>query len=171
MLVRLFLVLLSLCLPTLCFSQNSYTSEIDQQVWKPFTKAIITQDAAAFIALHSKDVMRVEIDEKRVLNYDTYKANMESSWPTWAAYNKANSVRYTFELRFSQRMSSANQAFEIGYFRNESINANGEKSISYGQFHVALRKEAGTWKILVDSDSNLNDSITEQIFQAAKPIE
>jgi hypothetical protein len=36
---------------------------------------------------------------------------------------------------------------------------------------VALRKENGVWKILVDSDTNEGGTITEEMFQKAKPIE
>lgn len=171
MLVRLYTILVFLCSSTYSLAQSNYTREIDTQVWKPFTKAIMSQDVVTFIELHSKEVMRVEIDGKQLLNYNDYKANMEKSWPAWAASNKANAVRYTFELRFLQRIANATQAYEIGYFKNETINSKGEKNISYGQFQVALRKEANTWKIVVDSDTNLNNSITEEMFQAAKPIE
>lgn len=169
--MRHFLLLAFSCFSFLCFSQNNFTKEINDQVWKPFTKAIMTQDVPAFIALHSKDVMRVERNDKRVLTYDDYKAGMEKSWPNWADYNKKNSVRYTFELRFLERIATANQAFEVGYFKNETVATDGKKHISYGQFHVALRKENGVWKILVDSDSNMEGTITEEMFQAAQVIE
>ena len=152
------------------FSQHTET-EINEQVWKPFTKAIMSHDVDQFIALHSKDLIRAERDGKRVLNYEQYKAGMEQGWPQWRESNQKNKIQYTFELRFLERISSENQAFEVGYFKNTSINAAGEKRVGYGQFHVALRKENGVWKILVDSDSNNGRTITEEMFQAAKPIE
>jgi ketosteroid isomerase-like protein len=153
------------------FAQSSNQQDIDQQVWKPFTQAIMTQDVEKFISLHSKDVVRAERDGKRVLSYDQYKTRMEQGWPGWKESNKKNNIQYTFELRFLERISNETQAFEVGYFKNESVNSAGEKRISYGQFHVALRKENGVWKILVDSDSNNGKTITEEMFQAAKPIE
>lgn len=145
--------------------------EINEQVWKPFTKAIMTQDVEGFIHLHSKEVMRVERDSKHILNYDQYKSDMEKSWPAWKQSILAEKTNYTFELRFLERASNGNQAFEVGYFKNETVHAKGEKRISYGQFHVALRKENGVWKILVDSDSSNNRTITEEMFRAAKPME
>jgi hypothetical protein len=36
---------------------------------------------------------------------------------------------------------------------------------------VALRKENGTWKILVDSDTNEGGTITDEMFLKAKPLE
>lgn len=144
---------------------------IDIQVWKPFTKAIMTQDVETFIQLHSKDVIRVERDSKQVFNYDQYKAAMEKSWPGWKRSMARDGLTYTFELRFLERISNGEQTFEVGYFKNETVNAKGEKQLSFGQFHVALRKENGTWKILVDSDSDNNRSITEAMFLSAKPME
>src|SRR5690348_13812946 len=137
--------------------------EINEQVWKPFTQAIMNQDAEKFIAVHSKDLVRAERDGKKVLSYDQYKTRMDESWPNWKEANKKNNVQYTFELRFLERISNETQAFEVGYFKNETITA-GEKRTSYGQFHVALRKENGVWKILVDSDSNNGKTITEEMF-------
>ena len=77
----------------------------------------------------------------------------------------------TFELRFLERISNGTQAFEVGYFKNEDIKPNGEKQAYYGKFQVALRKENGIWKILVDSDSNQEEVITEKDFLAAKSLE
>jgi ketosteroid isomerase-like protein len=152
------------------FGQQS-TKEINEQVWKPFTQAIMTQDVEKFIALHSKDLVRAERDGKRVLTYDQYKTRMDQSWPKWRESNKQDNVQYTFELRFLERISNETQAFEVGYFKNQTVTPTGEKRMSYGQFHVALRKESGVWKILVDSDSNNGKTITEEMFQAAKPLE
>ena len=152
-----------------CFSQQS-AQEINDQVWKPFVKAIMERDAETFMSLHSKDLVRAERDGKRVLNYEQYKNGM-ANWPSRKESNKANNIKHTFELRFLERISNETQAFEVGYFKNETVTDAGEKRVSYGQFHVALRKENGIWKILVDSDSNNGKTITEEMFQAAKQME
>lgn len=144
---------------------------INQQVWIPFTKAIMTQDIETFIQLHSKDVIRVERDSKQIMNYEKYASDLQKSWPAWKESQSVEKTRYTFELRFLERISNGDQAFEVGYFKNELVNAKGEKFVSFGQFHVALRKENGVWKILVDSDSDNNRSITEAMFLSAKPME
>lgn len=115
--------------------------------------------------------MRVERDNKQVLNYEQYKSDLQKSWPAWKQSIEVEKTKYSFELRFLERASNGNQAFEVGYFKNEMINAKGEKHLSFGQFHVALRKENGLWKILVDSDSNNKRSITEEMFLAAKPMD
>lgn len=168
--MKFFLSLFLTSIISYAFSQQA-EQEINEQVWKPFTKAIMTQDVAAFIALHSKDVIRVERNDKRILSYEEYKSGMEKGWPGWAEHNKKNNIVYAFELRFLERIASNDQAFEIGYFKNESTSSDGKKRTSYGQFHVALRKVDGVWKILVDADSNLSGTITEEMFMAAIPIE
>jgi ketosteroid isomerase-like protein len=152
------------------FGQNDQ-ADINNQVWKPFTKAIMTQDVVNFMAVHSKDVVRAEINSKELQNYDQYNAALKKSWPGWKESIRMNGSQYTFELRFTERISNGSLAYEIGYFKNESINAKGEKRKSFGKFHVTLRNENGIWKILVDSDSNEGGTITEEMFLKAKPLE
>lgn len=145
--------------------------EINEQVWKPFTRAIMTQDVGGFAALHSNDLVRAEINRKKVMGLEEYKKGMEAGWPGWKESIEKSKTKYTFELRFTERISNGTMAYEIGYFKNESITPSGEKRESYGKFHVVLRKESGTWKILVDSDSNEGGSITTEMFEAAKTLE
>jgi ketosteroid isomerase-like protein len=95
---------------------------------------------------------------------------MEAGWPSWKESIKKSNQNYTFELRFLERISNGTLAYEVGYFKNEVISSSGEKRISYGKFQVALRKENGTWKILVDSDSSESGNITDEMFAAAQPI-
>ena len=55
--------------------------------------------------------------------------------------------------------------------KNAFINSSGVSQAFYGEFHVTLKKESGQWKIVVDSDTNKEGTITEAMFQAAKPLE
>ena len=64
-----------------------------------------------------------------------------------------------------------NKTYWQFWVKNETISAAGEKRESFGKFHVVLRKEGGTWKILVDSDSNEGGTITADLFMAAKALE
>lgn len=163
------LVFLILTVSTTAFSQD-YQKEINEQIWKPFTQAIMNQNVDQFITLHSKDLVRAEINSKKVYGYDEYKREMELNWPKWKENLQVKKSQYTFELRFTERIANENTAYEIGYFKNEVVSSAGEKRISYGKFHVVLRKENGAWKVLVDSDSNEGGNITEEMFQSAKPL-
>lgn len=153
----------------LLFAQD-HDRDIDEQVWKPFTKAIMTQDVEAFMALHSKDVIRVERNSKQIFGKETYQMNAADNWPKWKESLQKNNIQYAFELRFLERITNGDIAYQVGYFKNESMMPSGQKRVSYGKFHVVLKKEGGRWKILVDSDSDLNGTITEEMFLAASPL-
>jgi ketosteroid isomerase-like protein len=145
--------------------------EINEQVWKPFTTSIMNQDVAGFVNVHSKDLIRAERNDKKVYSLDEYQKAMERSWPRWKQSIKKDQSNYIFTLRFTERISNGSLAYEVGYFKNETIRPSGEKEIYYGKFQVALRKEGNIWKILVDSDSNDAGNITEKDFQSALPLE
>jgi hypothetical protein len=51
------------------------------------------------------------------------------------------------------------------------MNTDGVAKSFYGRFHAVLRKEEGVWKILVDTDSSENNSISEKDYLAARPME
>lgn len=145
--------------------------DINEQVWKPFTKAIMTQDVEGFLKVHSKDLIRAERNSKRVLTFQEYQKRMSESWPRWKENNAKDNLQYQFELRFTERNSNGSIAYEVGYFRNLTTQPNGETRAGFGKFQVALRKENGVWKILVDSDSNEGGTITEKDFLNAQVME
>ena len=148
------------------FSQSdSLQREIDEQVWKPFIKSFNSGDDLTFRAVHSKDVIRVLQDDNKVLGYDQYFHEIPDSikikWRNW---------KKDIELRFIQRIASAGKAFEVGYYRTISTNVvTGEKRTSFGKFHVLLRKENGSWKILMDADAH--EKTDETVFLTARPME
>ena len=110
-------------------------------------------------------MIRVVQDDGAVYGYNEYFREVpDSTKAKWAIWKR------DIELRFLQRIASIDKAFEVGYYKTTSINAStGQKKISYGKFHVLLRKENGIWKILMDADEKADTN--EAIFQAAKPIE
>lgn len=164
------LLLLTFVVVSLSASAQNHEAMINEQVWKPFTKAIMNQDVAGFVSLHSTDLVRAEVNRKQVMNLEAYRKGMESGWPKWKESIEKNKESYRFELRFLERICNGELAYEIGYFKNEVTNASGVKHETYGKFHVVLRKEAGVWKVLVDADSNEGGTITSEMFLAAKPI-
>jgi ketosteroid isomerase-like protein len=143
--------------------------DIDEQVWRPFTAAIHTHDVAAFMALHSADVVRVERNARHVMDFAEYRRQMETSWARFSgAAPKAE--KFPFELRFTERLCNGSLANEVGYYRFERTLPNGESRASYGRFQVVLRKEGGVWKILVDSDTHEGGVVTDEMFNAAQPV-
>jgi len=150
---------------TIFSQQNGFQKEINEQVWKPFITAFNNRDDDAFSAVHSKEVIRVSQDENRIFGYNEYFKKIpereKARWKDW---------KRNIELRFVQRIASNDKAFEVGYYKTSNTNTvTGEKRTGYGKFHVLLRKENGTWKILMDADAN--EKTDEAVFMTAKPVD
>jgi ketosteroid isomerase-like protein len=165
MLTPYFTVLLLVCSLTVFSQSDSLQNQINEQVWKPFINAINSGDNDALSKVHSKEVARVMQDNNKIIGYSEYfkkvPDSIKAKWSDW----KSN-----IELRFVQRIASAGKAFEVGYYKTTSTNSKtGEKRTGYGKFHVLLRKENGTWKILMDADAN--EKTDEKVFITAQPIE
>ncbi len=148
------------------FSQTgNLQKEINEQVWKPFIKAFNNNDNEAFSAVHSKEVIRVSQDDNQIIGYAEYfkkvPDSVKTKWKDW---------KRDIELRFLQRIASGDKAFEVGYYKSSSTNTvTGEKRTGYGKFHVLLKKENGSWKILMDADAN--EKTDEVVFMTARPME
>lgn len=134
--------------------------EIDEQVWKPFIESFNQNNTEKFMSVHSKDVMRVTQDDKKMLNWNEYASSMRSGDEA----DKKNNRKRSLELRFTNRIASGDKAFDIGYYKTTYHLAGGDRSY-YGRFHVALRKENGQWKILLDTDTGKD--VTAEHFNAA----
>jgi ketosteroid isomerase-like protein len=145
--------------------QNKLTKEINEQVWIPFIKGFESGDDELFKSVHSKDIARVLQDSKDIIGYDKYfKKVPDSVKAKWGEWKKS------IELRFIQRIASDDKAFEVGYYRSTSTNIKtGEKGSGIGKFHVLLRRENGTWKILMDADTA--EGASEDAFQKASPLQ
>jgi len=145
--------------------QDSLQLQINEQVWKPFIKAFNTNDNKLFSSVHSKEVIRVEQDDSRIIGYDEYfKPVPDSILLKWGRWKK------NIELRFVQRIAGNDKAFEVGYYKTTSTNMdNNVTRTGYGKFHVLLRKEDGTWKILMDADAH--EGTNETIFLTGAEME
>jgi len=145
-------------------SQSIFEKEINTQVWNSFIEAFNEGNDEAYSTLHSKDFIRVLRDNNRIYGFDeAFKVQPDSIKQKWAEWKR------NIELRFIERVVSADKAFEIGYYKITSSNTStGEQRVSYGMFHVLLRKENGVWKILMDADGH--EGVDEKIFQNTKPL-
>jgi ketosteroid isomerase-like protein len=148
-----------------CLCQSNFRGEINEQVWKPFTRSFNSGDEEGFKAVHSMEIIRVIRDDNSILGYDEYlKKQPDSIKAKWAGWKK------NIELRFVQRIASNDKAFEVGFYKTISINkSTGETRTGYGKFYVLLRRENGTWKILMDADANENTN--EAVFLTGMPME
>ena len=145
--------------------QNNKTiEEINKQVWIPFVQSFGSGDDQTFRSVHSKDVIRVMQDDKEIIGYEKYfKKVPDSIKAKWGDWKKS------IELRFTQRITGDDKAFEVGYYKSTSTNIKtGEQRNGIGRFHVLLRKENGVWKILMDADTA--EGATEETFASARPM-
>lgn len=163
---KLILLFIVLGISLVGYSQDAQ-KQINDQVWKPFITTFSNHDTKGFMAVHSHDLVRAPRDSKTVWNFEQYKKQNEEG----DKRSTQQKTKRTIELRFLERMANESQAFEVGIYKTTVINAQGESRSFYGKFHVVLRKENGTWKILVDSDSSEGGTIGEKDFAAAQPLE
>jgi ketosteroid isomerase-like protein len=152
------------CMPAAA-QNNNLTKEINEQVWKPFIKGLGNKDDETFRSVHSKDVVRVIRDNNDIFGYDKYFQKLPDSIKA-----KRADWSSTIELRFTQRIAAGDKAFETGYYKTTSTNrTTGEVRKGIGQFHVLLRKENGTWKIVMDADTS--EGANEEVFAKANAME
>lgn len=148
------------------FAQSdSLQKQINQQVWKPFIQSFGNLDTKSFMAVHSKEMTRVIQDGNSIYGFDQYSKQMDEGNE---ATKKSNQKR-KLELRFIQRIAAGDRAFEVGYYKFTGFQPDGTARYGYGRFHVLLRKESGTWKILMDADAS--EKTDESVFQSAKAME
>jgi ketosteroid isomerase-like protein len=159
----LFILLL---LPSAAIAQE-FQKEINEQVWKSFISTFANRDTDGFMAVHSKDLVRVPRDSKSVVNFEGYRKSNEAG----DKHARENNVTRRIELRFFERIASGTQAYEVGIYKVTVSSPNQPARHYYGKFHVVHRKENGVWKILVDSDSSEGGTIDESTFLQAHPME
>jgi len=146
---------------------QSIEQAINDQVWKPFISAYNNRDTDGFMAIHSKDVVRSPRDAKMVLNWNEYFEQQKRG----DDQGKTSGTKRQLGLRFTERIANDNQAMEVGIYKVIISDKTGNIRTFYGRFHVALRKENGIWKILVDTDSSAGNSTDEQDYMQASPME
>jgi hypothetical protein len=139
--------------------------EINNNIWKPFSKAYINWDSEAYLSLHSPDLIRA--GHTKVSNLNQYSENVTDFFQL----TKEQGAQLDIQFRFSERICDQLTASERGVYQLTVINFVGESSKYYGKFHVFLRKESNIWKILIDYDSSENNTINENNFQEAFDME
>lgn len=161
-------VVLLILIPAVLQTVTAQTiqKEIDAQVWRPFIQSFEALDADAFLAVHSKELVRSARENNEILNWNEYLSQTRAG----NEYTKNDASRRTIELRFTERLANSSQAIDVGIYKTSVISRGNTRSF-YGRFHVVLRKEGGTWKILVDTDSSEGGTISEKDFFAAKPMQ
>jgi ketosteroid isomerase-like protein len=137
-------------------------AEINRDIWTPFAKAYEAGDVEAYLRLHRADFVRGEGNRKRVSNLEEYSRDMRAFF----AAQKERGARFTVAFRFTERLARAGMAHERGIFAFTLHAKEGPPRASYGKFHTVARKDGGTWRLVVDYDSNEGATIDEAAFMA-----
>lgn len=158
-------ILFILFIPISAHSQyESRLKEINQQVWHVFTKAFETSDVELFKSIHSKDLIRVNGDNDIVKNLNEYLQGYEQNW-------KNPAINNTISFRFIERINNEHVASERGIYKFTVNPGSYSENSYYGKFHVILRKEDNIWKLMVDYDSSENNTIDQEAYNKANPME
>lgn len=147
-------------------SQKQVEAQIEREVWLPFMAAANAFDAEGFLAVQSKDMVRVSGDTNEIHGLDRYARETRAGFER----AKERGVKRHSEMRFLSRTHSGDLAYETGYFHSRATLANGEERLRYSRFEVILRNENGRWKILLDKDTSQGGTITDAMYQEAKPM-
>lgn len=141
-------------------------AQINAQVWIPMLRASDEFDAEGFLAVLSRDLIRVSTDRNLIYGFERYNNETREGF----ARARERGVRRTSSMRFITRAHAEGLARETGIFRSEVTLSNGQKRVSFTAFEMLLRKEAGTWKLLLDQDTWREGKITEDEYLAAMPM-
>ncbi len=156
------LVIIIFLFSNFTFAQNeAILKAIDRDVWYPFMESYAAQDAYAFMAIHTEDVIRISRDGKRIQVGEEYAESMQRNTKN----NKEKQRQRTIEFSFLERIAREDIAFEVGYYKVISHEPGKKPKTYIGKFQVILKKTDGKWKIFVDSDTSNKDSFTEADFQ------
>jgi ketosteroid isomerase-like protein len=143
------------------------TLEINQQVWKPFIEAYNTFDTEKFMSVYSKEIIRVPVDQKIILNFTEYRRNINRE----NQFNKNYNIKASLAIRFTNRIHAKDMAYETGILKIDLTDNNGKPATIYSRFQVLMKKESGVWKIQYDTDSSESATLTEKDFMKADPMQ
>ena len=148
---------------SISINAQDFQKEVNEQVWKPFIEGYNSFDLEKFMSVYSKNVIRVTLDEKKILSFSEYRKAVNREYQ----FNKNYNIKAAIELRFTERIYSADKAYERGIYKIKLTDNNGKPETLFSRFQVVMQKEAGKWKITFDSDSAEQSKISEKDFQAA----
>lgn len=142
--------------------QEELHQKINQDMYGNFSKAYSTLDYPLFESIHSEEMIRITGGNGgEIKNVKKYLENSKKRW------SNPKTKAAPIDFRLFERVTSDSLVSDRGIYRVTYKNDTGETNYSYGQFHVLLRLENGSWKILIDYDSNENNTIDKRSFDNA----
>jgi len=137
--------------------------DINNEVYSKFYQAFDSLDLSLMESIHSKKLIRVPADSKTILNYKDYMKEYIHIFEETKKHNGSLNI----SLRFFERLNNDSTASERGIYKFTINKDREDEQVYYAKFQVVLIKEDNTWKILMDYDSNENNTIGEEDFNKA----
>lgn len=120
--------------------------KVNQDVWKPFKKSYEAKDWQTFNSLHTDDVLRAH--DHGIQIGQEYKDAIKGY------YEREDERKTSIDFVMERRTYKDNVGYEVGFYRVIYSKPGEDDYISYGRFHVVLKKVDGQWKIAQDWDSS-----------------
>ena len=121
----------------------SITRALDGQVWIPFLKGVMHNDARLYNGINSPDFFWV-MDGNRRLIMD-HAAHVKDAAKVMQQ-RKDQGIKTRMEVRFTERNVTAEFASEQLIIATILVYANGDTKTDYSRAHVFSRLESGKWK-------------------------
>ncbi|MEM7486169.1 MAG: hypothetical protein AAF348_13260 [Bacteroidota bacterium] len=141
---------------------------IKAEIWIPFMESYAYLDSDKLKSIHSDEIVRITLDQDNIqtgqdylTNFGRYIDNMKQ---------QGGGLGIAFVILSTAVNETQDIAYQTGYYRFSS-KQKGEKDLSirgYGEFNVAIKKEEGSWKLVLDSDKRVQLSHDE--FNSQKII-
>ncbi len=120
--------------------------QVNQDIWRPFKNSYEARDWQTFNALHTDDILRVH--DGGIQMGKEYKDVIKSY------YERETGHETRIDFVMERRTYKEDIGYEVGFYRVIYSKPGEEDRMSYGRFHVVLKKIDGQWKIIQDQDSN-----------------
>jgi len=127
-------------------ADDQVLAAINEEIWRPFTQSYLDTDGPTYTSLFHPETVRVSLGSGRVNSGQGYINRVLANFTRRKDQgHKGDDIQF----RFLKRFHNADSAYETGVFQ---IGPVGSDRRNYGSFSVVLKKHAGRWKILFDSD-------------------
>ncbi|MBO0323129.1 nuclear transport factor 2 family protein [Muricauda sp. CAU 1633] len=155
--------LLLLCCFALSYGQrpakqisNETLEAIKNDVWIPFMEAYDQSDSQKLKSIHTEDIVRVTQDQNLIETGESYLTNFGQFVESVKA--RGSQLGIAFAILSTAMDDGGELAYQTGYYRFSSRHGEDQDFAvrGYGQFHVGLKKENGSWKIWLDSDKHID---------------
>ncbi|WP_323757838.1 hypothetical protein [Roseivirga sp.] len=153
----------------MCNSNTFAQSEqvkINKDVWYNFMQAYQDLNASLFNHIHTDDVLRIPIDQNKILVGREYKDSNLNMFNLWNEHK----IKQRIQFSFTSRIQKGDWAYETGIYKLTRYSGFNPEHL-YGKFNVTLKRMNGIWKIYMDADTSEDATVNESDFLKARILQ